>query len=211
MRNSIFVFVAMIGLVACKPDVDIKLSTSDLIQVASTETPMLLEFDARIEDKYTKIDAEKKSEVEAIAGIIAKYFEDVEIDVTYGGSGFEIEIEGELELVATGTSTRSPWYFQVLDAGEGEYLVSQKRSDVWNKFAEELKAVSFMARPDEFLPLNIKLKNDGGTLYVGGAILDGKHLSGFERVELSGTRVTLSFEGNHWKKASASFLFVQPK
>lgn len=211
MRNSIFVLLATVGLVACKPDVDVKLSTSDLVQVASTEQSMMVEFDARIEDKYTKVDDEKKTEVEAIARIIKQYFEGAEVDVSYGGSGFEIEIEGELELVSTGSSTRSPWYFQVLDFGEGEYLVQQRKSDIWNKFEDELKAVSFMAKPDSFLPLNIKLKNDGGTILVGGAILDGEYLTGFERVKLTGSRVNLSFEGDHWKKAAAAFLFIEPK
>lgn len=208
MKKLSLAAISALALAACKPDVDVKISTEDLVEVATNEAPKMIEFDARIEDKFTTIDDEKRAEVEAISAIIEKYFDEVEVDVTYGGTGFEIEVEGELELLSTGSSDKAPWYFSVIDAGEGQYYVSQRKSVIWDAFANELKGVSFMAKPDDFLPVNLKIKNDGGELLVGGAILDGEFLSGFARVALNGSRINLNFDGDHWEKAPASFLFV---
>ena len=211
MKKMCLVVLSTLSLTACKPDVDVKLSTEDLIEVANTGASQLVSFDARIEEKYTTIDDEKRAEVKAISQIIETYFEDSEVDVTYGSSGFEIEIEGELELVSNGSSVKAPWYFSVSKGEDGQHLVSQKRSAVWDAFARELKGVSFMAAPKEFLPVNIKLKNEGGALYVGGAVLDGEFLPGFAEIALDGSRVNLNFDGDHWENAPAAFLFKEPE
>ena len=194
MKKLSLIAISTLTLAGCKPDVDVKISTEDLVEVAMNEASKMISFDARIENKYTTVDDEKKAEVE--------------VDVSYGGTGFEIEIEGELELVSTGSSNKAPWYFSVIDAGAGEYYVSQRQSIIWDAFANDLSEVSFMAKPDKFLPVNLKIKNDGGELLVGGAILDGEFLSGFARVALDGSRVNLNFYGDHWEKAPASFLFI---
>ena len=121
MKKLSLIAISALTLAGCKPDVDFKISTEDLVEVATNEASKMISFDARIENKYTTVDDEKKAEVEAISAIISNYFDEVEVDVSYGGTGFEIEIEGELELVSTGSSNKAPWYFSVIDAGAGKY------------------------------------------------------------------------------------------
>lgn len=88
MRKIDFLALSLLALVACKPDVDAKISTEDIVQSATTEAPMTTEFDARIEKKYTTLDDKKRVDVKTIAGIIEKYFEDAEVDLAYSGNGF---------------------------------------------------------------------------------------------------------------------------
>ena len=48
MRKIDFLALSLLALVACKQDVDAKISTEDIVQSATTEAPMTTEFDARI-------------------------------------------------------------------------------------------------------------------------------------------------------------------
>lgn len=210
MKKIALLFGGFFLLAACKPDVEVELSTDAVMQVAKSQVSQMIDFEATIEERYTTVDDEKKAQVSAIARAIESYFHDVDVEVSYVSDGFEIEVEGELELVSQGSSQINPWYFSVNIVDEGQYYVSLQKSVTWGSFAEELKDVSFMAAPDDFLPIKIKLKNNGGKLIVGGAILDGELLPGYRVVNLDGSRVNLTFDGDHWENAPASFLFVQP-
>lgn len=204
MRFLILCFAFL--LLGCQPDIDVKFSTSDVELVASKNQTIMIEFEARIEDKFTTIDDKKRAEVKNIANVIGKYFKDVEIETTFAAKGFEIEIEGELELAPQSSDDQAPWFFRVTSYSNDNYLVSLDRTKLWDGFNAELKQISFFAEPDEYLPLNIKLKNDGGQqVLVGGIIIDGTPIGGFGAINLDGSRVTLSFDGDHWKKAPASF------
>jgi len=203
----VFSLFAVLFLVACQPDIDVEFSTDDVNEVILTKKTKLIEFEARIEDKFTTIDDNKKNEVNSIAKVIGKYFKGVEIETSFSARGFEIEIEGELELAFDTDDNQAPWFMQVVDYSDGNFLVTLNRTKIWDAFSAELKEVSFFAKPDQFLPLNIKLKNDGGRVFVGGIILDGTPLGGFHIIELDGSRINMSFDGDHWKKAPASFYF----
>ena len=198
-----------VTLVACEPEVSVKVSTSDILEVATSGAPQMLEFDASIENSMVTIDDEKRAEVSAIVRVIEKHFEGVEVDVTWGDDEFEIEIEGELELTVKDPSTTNPWYFSVQPTDSGGYLFRQQQSVYWRSFRDDLKVISFFAEPDDFLPVNIRLKNNGGALVVGGAILDGKPLSGYERITLNGDRINLNFDGDHWEDAPVAFLLTE--
>lgn len=206
-----FLACSMFLLAACKPDVDIKLSTKNIVEVAETNEGQLVPFSANIGNKYTKVDDKKKAEVEAIAAVIKKYFDDVEVDISYGAKGFQIEVEGELQLAVNSENITNPWFFAVSKPADGQYILKLQQTRSWNAFANELQKISFTAKPDNFLPVNLKIKNKGGTILVGGAILNGKHLSGFEKIDLDGSRINLNYDGDHWDNAPASFLFISPK
>jgi len=206
MKKAIALLSAVV-VAACQPEVEVKISTSDIMDVANSNTTEMLQFEASIVDKFTTMDDDKKNEVKAIAAVIEKYFTDSEVDINIGSKGFEIEVEGELELTAGDDSNMNPWYFSVQKQSEGSYLVAQEKSVTWDAFSNDLKEISFMAAPKNYLPARIKLKNDGGSLTVGGAILEGTMLSGYSMTELNGDRVNLTFEGDHWKSAPLGFLY----
>ena len=201
---------SIFALIACKPDVDVKMSTADILEVASTSQSTMIKFDARIENKYVEIDNKKRAEIEAIVDVIKAYFHKAEVDVYYGGSGYKIEIEGELEMTKNPPNSKNPWYFQVLSTDNQLHEIRQKKTSTWESFAAELNKITYYSKPDDFLPINIKLKNNGGEIVVGGAVLNGERLSGFEKIFLNGNTIGLSFDGDHWEKAPAAFLFVEP-
>jgi len=208
MKKLLLVLCAVV-VSACQPETEIKISTADIIDVATSNKPEMLQFEASIVDKFTTMDDDKKNEVKAIAAVIEKYFTDAEIDINIGSKGFEIEVEGELELTSVDDSNLTPWYLSVQKQSEGSYFVTQRKSVTWDAFANELKEISFMASPKNYLPARIKLKNDGGSITVGGAILDGTMLSGYSNTALNGDRVNLTFEGDHWKSAPLGFLYTE--
>ena len=208
MKKLLLVLCAVV-VSACQPETEIKISTADIIDVATSDKPEMLQFEASIVDKFTTMDDDKKNEVKAISAVIEKYFTDAEVDINIGSKGFEIEVEGELELTSVDDSNLNPWYLSVQKQSESSYFVTQRKSVTWDAFANELKEISFMARPKNYLPARIKLKNDGGSVTVGGAILDGTMLSGYSNTTLNGDRVNLTFEGDHWKSAPLGFLYTE--
>jgi len=207
--RKLLVLLCSVAVSACQPEAEIKISTADIVDVANSNGSEMLQFEASIVDKFTTMDDDKKNEVKAIAAVIEQYFTDAEVDINIGSKGFEIEVEGELELTAGDDSNLNPWYFSVQKTSEDSYFVTQSKSVTWDAFSNELKEISFMAAPKNYLPARIKLKNDGGSLTVGGAILDGTMLSGYSKTVLNGDRINLTFEGDHWKSAPLGFLYSE--
>ena len=205
-----FLALATIAIVtACNPETEVTMSTSDIVNVGNSGITELVKFEASIVDKYTTMDEDKKNEVNAIASVIKKHFADSEVDINIGSQGFEIEVEGSIELTSGQDTNLNPWYLNVSKGNTGDYFITLEKSVTWDALSNDLKEISFMAAPDNYLPMRIKLKNDGGSLTVGGAILDGNMLSGYSKTSLDGNRVNLVFEGDHWKKAPMGFLYTE--
>ena len=210
--SRIILFLSVLSLLACKPELEVHMSTDDIESVMNDGSLEMITFEAIIEDNYTTMDEDMRAEVKAAASVLRKYFKNSELDYDIGVKGFEIEIEGEFELTMGDGKNLNPWFFKVSKIGNNrssETKVVLSKSLSWDDFANELKEINFMAKPKDYLPVKIKLKNDGGELLLGGAILDGQRLSGYHREKLDGDRVTLTFKGEHWENVPAGFLYIQ--
>lgn len=202
--------LACITLTACKPEVELEIRQNDLETAAASQAVHYVDFEAEISSPFTTIDDKKRAEIAHMERVLNDHFPEAEVDVSFKDKGFEIEIEGELPIVAGKSEIGTPWGVRVFDLNTTpkQYSVYLAKGAGWSAFAKDMNdAITFPRTPD-FLEVTMKLRDFKGTIYGGGFSVDGTALSGYGSAKVDGTRVTLSFEGDHWNKAASGFLFI---
>jgi len=193
-------------LAACQAeDLEIDLSQADIL-AAFAGTDVIVEFEAEVGEKFTKVDEEKRANIDRVVSELKSFIPGVEIDVDYNDDGYMIEIEGEIIVSSDVLRQGAPWYVAVEDTGyEGFMRVSLKTSGTFAAFQDRMKNINFMLSPDEFQPVEFDLRLTGGTLMFAGARLDGRP-SG-PTVMTAKQRLKLSFSEGIWSDTAAGFLF----
>lgn len=209
MSHGIWRLLVLVLLAACTPEIEVTMPASAIVQSIS-DTPQTVEFEARIEEKYTAIDDKQRTEIEAIAAVLENAFPDADVDLSFGGQGYKIDVEGTLVIDTKQPASGAPWYFHASQRQDGKILVELAQGTSWRHFADALGAINIFARAGDFVPMEIKLRRAKGKLIVGGAYVDGRPTGGYSETILTGKKVTIAFAqglGNdYWKDAPASFL-----
>jgi len=139
--------------------------------------------------------------------------------VTQGDYGLNIAIEGEIPLVYSSNgdasgSSNSPWVFVISDNTDGgslsgyPYKLTVATTSRFSALEGELQNVNFMASPDEFQPMRIKLKRSGDDvlrIFTGSVEVDGESKVVYESEVPK--RITLTMKGGIYDKTSQVIYF----
>ena len=195
-------------LAACQAkEIEIKLSTEDLRTAANGEA-VQVSFEAAVGERYTTVDDEKREDIEKVTLALEKFLPNADIEVDFSGDGYTIEIEGELTVSNAKPPTGAPYFVSVVGGPlEGSLLITLETSGTYLEFAKEFKAINAMLKPDEFQPVEFKLKGDGDIALVAGGYVDGRPIN-FKAYDLSSKRTNISFSDGIWKKAAAGFVLL---
>ena len=195
-----------ISLIGCKADeLEISMKTSDLLSVRNGGNEVA-EFEA-VFSMVGELDNESRALVDALENILVKYvyIDDFEIKTT--DMGFEVTIEGEIPVIATGKSDAA--YFISLepsDVIDGTTQVQVKTGQKFEQMNSEMTALNFMLAPDAFHPTRFRLRGNNDIEVLAPAVqVDGRdYLMWRGRV---GDRLSLSFSGGVYYRTGAGFFF----
>ena len=209
MLRYSFVIASLLGLCACQADdLEIEIRASELL-AAETGTASRIEFEAEAGEEFTEVDDEKRADIDLIVDAIRNYFPDAEVEVDYSGNGYSIEIEGEITISNSSSGVKEPWFVNVSEGPiENSLLVSLETTDSFDSFSRALNSVNLMLSPDEFQPVEFKIRGDGESVLAFGGLLNGEPTTiGISTLSDEWTRIDLS--GGVWEDTSAGFLLLR--
>ena len=195
-------------LIACKAEkVQVRLDGDALVRAASG-TPGTVDFEAVVAEKYTTVDEEKRSTINALTEKITTFFPDADVDVSIGTDEYEIEIDGTLTLANAQPASGAPWYVSATPATDGDGIrVELLPSRTFGSFDAAVETINSMLGPDEAQPVEFRFTAASGTVIAGGALMDGQP-QGIVRIPMKGQTIKLLFKDGIWDDTSGTFLYI---
>jgi len=193
-------------LVACQAqEVEIKLSAEEIYAAYEGDT-VSIDFEAKVGERYTQVDEEKRSTIESVTDKLVTHFPDADIEVDISSDEYEIEIEGQLIVAQRAPNSGAPYYIKVSESPITNFLlVTLEPSETYAKFAGALSDVNMMLKPDQFQGAKFKIKGSGEKIVFFGSYLSGNPTTiGSEM--LSSKSVTVEMKEAIWQKTSVGFL-----
>jgi hypothetical protein len=140
ITRIVTLFCIIIALEGCKAQkVEVKLTSEDLVSALSGGN-LNAPFEAEVGEKYSKVDNEKRALIDGVSHLISKHFPNIEQDIDIGSTGYEIQIEGELQVASSKPAGGSPWFVHARNADDGPgILVSLEPSGTFSQFKSELE------------------------------------------------------------------------
>lgn len=212
-RNLAVAAVLVLALGGCAADsVQVTLGAKDIAEALSggeVTVPFVATFSS-----FGDLDAEKRSELEALEAVARKHLQIDEFEIEQADSKLTVTVEGELPLVYATTPSSSPWIIQIDDvSGDGlETLFSHSIQFTigagFKVFAREAKGISYMAAPDEVQPVRFRVRANAGAglRLLAGGYQEGAASHMLNVVEVpEGESASLLFSGGAYKSVGGGF------
>lgn len=168
-------------------------------------------------DTFGTLDAEKRSEIEALEVIARRHLQIDEFEIEQDGSSVRVTIEGEMPLVygsKAAANSKSPWVIAINDVSVHDlrslfpYSVQLVTSAAFEQFSREAKGISYMASPYAVQPVRFRVRaNDGKELrLLAGGFQEGAgtHMIGVVDIPAGGS-ASLLFSDGAYKQVGGGF------
>ncbi len=207
--------LALVVLAGCKAEsIQIRLSASDIDKALSGEA-VSVPFKAQYRN-FGDLKDDDRAKLDDLEKIARQYLAIDDFDVSSNDNSVMVEVDGTIPVVTAankGASPVSPWVISVEDSAEGidqfPLRVSIVSTSDFNAMSDKMEDVSFMSNPDEFNPVQFRLKGSSASdlkVLAGGFQMDGDNYSLKVVAIPAGESATLNFSGGAYDGTAASFL-----
>ena len=196
------VVAAALLLGGCKADsLTIKISADNISAATQGDEPRV-SFVAEFKS-YGDLDDKKRAELELVEGIVDKYLDIDDIDITKNGGQTILAIEGTIP-VSTNAQVDDPWFIKVSEWDDQFDRVELATGSKYKKMATEILAISWAFEPEQYHEVKMRLKAKDKRVIAPLAQVDTEtHLFYDATVTRS---VSLNFVGDAFTEAGAGFL-----
>ena len=206
-----FLFV----LVGCKAEiVETKVKTSDLNKSISGKV-VSVPFSAVL--SVLGDDAKVRAQVKSYEGIIEKYVDVEDFEISKSMMGMEIKVTGNLPLVSgdkTKLDGNDPWVLRIRKTANRTlqtpypYRMALETTNHFASFKSEFSKLNMFMSPDPLQPLLLKIRNRDKLklrVFTGSVEIQGKHHSIYEGEVAK--RISLKMKGGVYKHTEPLIFF----
>ena len=211
-----FIYLAFLfALVGCKAEiVETKVKVSDLKKSISGEM-ITVPFSAVL--SVLGDDAKVRAQVKSYEGIIEKYVDVEDFEISKSMMGMKIKITGNLPLVSgdkTKLDGKDPWVLRIRKTANRTlqkpypYRVALETTDHFASFKSEFTKLNMLLSPDPHQPLLMKIRNRDKSklrVFTGSVEIQGKHHSIYEGEVVK--RISLKMKGGVYKHTEPLIFF----
>ena len=205
----------LFALVGCKAEiVETKVKTSDLKKSISGKL-VTVPFSAVL--SVLGDDAKVRAQVKSYEGIIEKYVDVEDFEISKSMMGMEIKITGNLPLLSgdkTKLDGKVPWVLRITKTDNRTlkkpypYRVALETTDHFALFKSEFTKLNMLLSPDPHQPLLMKIRNRDKSklrVFTGSVEIQGKHHSIYESEVAK--RISLKMKGGVYEHTEPLIFF----